>query len=51
MEPAYVYRAKARRIVDGDTVDMDVDLGFFVSVRIRFRLKGIDTPEIFRQNT
>ena len=49
MEPAYVYRAKARRIVDGDTVDMDVDLGFFVSVRIRFRLKGIDTPEIFRQ--
>lgn len=49
MKPAYIYRAHMRRVVDGDTVDMDVDLGFFVSVRIRFRLKDIDTPEIFRQ--
>ena len=49
MEPAYVYRAKARRIVDGDTVDLDVDLGFYMSGGVRFRLIGIDTPEIFRQ--
>jgi len=36
-------------VVDGDTIDMDVDLGFFVGARIRFRLKGVDTPEIYRQ--
>ena len=38
-----------RRVVDGDTVDMDVDLGFYMQGRIRFRLKGINTPEIFRR--
>lgn len=30
---------------------VDVDLGFYVSRRIRFRLKGINTLEIFRPNT
>ena len=49
MEPAYIYRAEMKRIVDGDTIDMDVDLGFFVKVRIRFRLQGINTPEIYRK--
>lgn len=33
------------RIVDGDTVDLDVDLGFRTSFKDRFRLKGIDAPE------
>lgn len=31
--------------VDGDTVDVEVDLGFSVRVKHRFRLIGIDTPE------
>lgn len=40
------YRAKIAKIVDGDTVDLDVDLGFHVTHRIRARLARIDTPEM-----
>jgi len=42
----YEYRTKVVRVVDGDTVDVDVDLGFGVWLRKeRVRLYGIDTPE------
>ena len=42
----YEYRTKVVRIVDGDTVDVDIDLGFGVWLRKeRVRLLGIDTPE------
>ena len=42
----YVYNAKVLRIVDGDTLDVDIDLGFGVWIhRERVRLEGIDTPE------
>lgn len=39
------YKARLVRAVDGDTVDLDVDLGFYLTARIRFRLEGVDTPE------
>jgi micrococcal nuclease len=42
----YEYRTKVSRVVDGDTVDVDIDLGFGVWLRKeRVRLLGIDTPE------
>ncbi len=42
----YEYNAKVLRIVDGDTLDVDIDLGFGVWIhRERVRLEGIDTPE------
>lgn len=41
----YEYRARVKRIVDGDTVDFVVDLGFSVHTTIRTRLLGVDTPE------
>lgn len=41
----HTYRAKVKRVVDGDTVDFDVDLGFHISISIRTRLLGVDTPE------
>ena len=42
----YEYRCKILRVVDGDTVDVDIDLGFGVWLhKDRFRLYGIDTPE------
>lgn len=42
----YQYRVEIRKIVDGDTVDVDIDLGFGVWLRNeRIRLYGIDTPE------
>ena len=33
------------RCVDGDTIDLDIDLGFRITTRIRGRLLGVDTPE------
>lgn len=41
----YHYLAKLINVVDGDTIDLDVDLGFHIIVRDRFRLFGINTPE------
>ena len=42
----YQYKAKITRIIDGDTVDCDIDLGFKVILaKQRIRLFGIDTPE------
>jgi micrococcal nuclease len=42
----YEYRVKkVLRVVDGDTIDVDIDLGFNVSYTQRVRLAGIDTPE------
>lgn len=45
----YQYAAKLNRVVDGDTVDLDVDLGFMVTVLVRFRLDGIDAPELKKE--
>lgn len=42
----YEYRCKVLRVVDGDTVDVDIDLGFGVMLKDeRVRIMGIDTPE------
>lgn len=41
----YEYRAKVVKIVDGDTVDFEVDLGFKIKVNIRTRLLEVNTPE------
>lgn len=42
----YEYRAKVNRVVDGDTVDVDIELGFdIVLTGQRVRIMGIDTPE------
>jgi micrococcal nuclease len=45
MQPSYLYSATVTHVIDGDTIDCIVDLGFSVSVKERFRLYGIDTPE------
>ena len=42
----YEYRSKVVKVVDGDTIDVDIDLGFDVVLsKQRIRLYGIDTPE------
>lgn len=43
--PSYRYRATIVHWVDGDTVDVSLDLGFYITVNTRLRLFGIDTPE------
>jgi micrococcal nuclease len=42
----YIYRIRSiHKVVDGDTSDADIDLGFDISLTKRIRLAGIDTPE------
>lgn len=42
----YEYRVKKLiNVVDGDTIDVEIDLGFDISITKRVRLAGIDTPE------
>jgi micrococcal nuclease len=39
------YVKNVTKVVDGDTIDVDIDLGFDISFTSRVRLAGIDTPE------
>ena len=42
----YIYRIRSiHKVVDGDTIDADIDLGFDISLAKRIRLAGVDTPE------
>ena len=41
----YTYKAKLVKVVDGDTIDVTIDLGFDVSVKKRVRFEGINAPE------
>lgn len=43
----YEYKAVITNVVDGDTFDMDIDLGFNIHIHERVRLLDIDTPEKF----
>ena len=42
----YEYKATCIKVVDGDTLDLEIDLGLKIFTRQRVRLKGINTPEI-----
>ena len=41
----YTYKISPLKIVDGDTIDADVDLGFDIKVKKRVRFMGINAPE------
>ena len=41
---------KINRVIDGDTVDLDIDLGFSITISQRIRLKDIDAPETRTKN-
>jgi len=43
----YLYKATVTRVVDGDTVDLEIDLGMSVFAKQRIRLAGINTPETY----
>jgi len=44
------YPVKVVRVIDGDTIDVDIDLGFHLWHRVRIRMMGIDTPESRTRN-
>jgi micrococcal nuclease len=41
----YTYNARVLKVIDGDTVDLEIDLGFHVKITKRARLSGIDAYE------
>ncbi|MEA3495641.1 MAG: thermonuclease family protein [Bacteroidota bacterium] len=45
----YEYKAILKRVVDGDTMDVIIDIGFKLTTEQRIRLKGVNTPETWRQ--
>jgi micrococcal nuclease len=46
MKDLYTYKAVVNRVVDGDTCDLSIDLGFTVSWKSTCRFYGINTPEL-----
>jgi len=44
----YTYKAKITRVVDGDTVDAEIDCGFGIIISKRLRILDLDTPETWR---
>ena len=45
----YKYHAKSVKVVDGDTIDCIIDMGFKISTAQRIRLSKINTPETYRR--
>ena len=45
-DPRYHYRCRLLDVIDGDTVELEVELGFHARLTVRVRLDGIDTPEL-----
>lgn len=46
MKDFYIRRAKLIRVIDGDTLEMEIDLGFHITIVNRVRLARIDAPEM-----
>lgn len=42
----YTYPAAVQRVIDADTLVLDIDLGFYVSTTVHVRLKDVDAPEL-----
>ena len=42
----YTYKAKIVRVIDADTLELEVDCGFRLKFRDRFRLEGVNAPEL-----
>jgi len=47
----YTYKAKLVRVINGDTLDIEIDLGFDIIIKQRLKLFGIDTPDSRSTNT
>ena len=41
----YTYNAKLIRVINGDTLDLEIDLGFDLNIKQRLKLYGVDTPD------
>lgn len=48
--PRYNYSARLVRVIDGDTIEVNIDLGFSIHFTTKVRLLGLDTPEMIGAN-
>jgi len=46
LKKSYTYRGYVENVIDGDTLQVNIDLGFGTLIRQKLRLRGVDTPEI-----
>jgi len=46
----YIYKGKVIEVVDGDTVKVDIDLGFNASIKVTSRVLNLDTPEFTKSS-
>ena len=46
LKEMYTYKAYLERVIDGDTLLVNIDLGFSVFIEQRLRLRGLDAPEL-----
>lgn len=46
----YYYKSRVEKVIDGDTVRLDIDLGFTVHWKSNCRLHGVNTPELNAKN-
>ena len=46
----YIYQGTITQVIDGDTFDIQIDLGFYILHNIRVRLLDVDTPEVYGTN-
>lgn len=42
----YEYNGRVENIVDGDTIDVTIDVGFYMTAKLRLRLLGVNAPEM-----
>ncbi|MDA9302664.1 thermonuclease family protein [bacterium] len=47
----YTYKSKLVRVIDGDTIDAEIDLGFGIFIKQRIKLYGISTPDSKSKDT
>jgi micrococcal nuclease len=46
LAPQFIYNAVVKKVVDGDTIDVEIDMGFKIFSHERVRLARINTPEL-----
>lgn len=49
MKPQFTYKAQVVRVVDADTIDFTIELGFYMTAKVRVRVRGVNAPEMSTQ--
>ena len=50
MQDNFIRKGKVVRVIDGDTYEIEIDLGYHVTITERFRLRNVNVPEVYGEN-